>query len=149
MKCLEKDRPRRYETANGLAMDIQRHLNNDPVAARPPSRLYRLQKLVRRNKLAFAAAGAVVMALLLGIVISVWQAVRATHAKREALAARQQAEANELKAVAARASEAKLRERAEADEKKAEIAAARSDQAAQFMKDMLKGVGPSVALGRD
>ena len=41
MKCLEKDRTRRYETANGLAMDIKRHLNNEPVVARPPSRLYR------------------------------------------------------------------------------------------------------------
>ena len=52
MKCLEKDRTRRYETANGLAMDIQRHLNNEPVVARPPSAAYRFQKLVRRNKLA-------------------------------------------------------------------------------------------------
>src|ERR1043166_6271518 len=66
MKALEKDRARRYETANGLAADIQRHLDNDPVVARPPSNLYRLQKLVRRNKLAFAAAGAVVGALLIG-----------------------------------------------------------------------------------
>src|SRR5438874_5260375 len=56
MKCLEKDRTRRYETANGLASDIQRHLNNEPVAARPPSTAYRFQKLVRRNKLAFAGA---------------------------------------------------------------------------------------------
>ena len=62
---LEKDRTRRYETANGLAMDIQRHLNNEPVVARPPSNLYRFQKLVRRNKLAFAA-GAVVLLVLLG-----------------------------------------------------------------------------------
>ena len=57
MKSLEKDRRRRYETANGLAMDIQRYLNNEPVMARPPSRLYRFQKLVRRNKVVFAAGG--------------------------------------------------------------------------------------------
>ena len=56
MKCLEKDRTRRYDTANGLATDIQRHLNNEAVLARPPSAAYRFQKLVRRNKLAFAAA---------------------------------------------------------------------------------------------
>ena len=56
MKCLEKDRTRRYETANGLAVDIQRHLNNEPVTARPPSMVYRLQKTVRRNQLAFTAA---------------------------------------------------------------------------------------------
>ena len=50
MKCLEKDRTRRYETANGLAADIQRHLNNEPVVARPPSSAYRLQKAWRRNQ---------------------------------------------------------------------------------------------------
>src|SRR5262249_45322004 len=82
MKCLEKDRARRYDTANGLAMDIKRHVNNEPVVARPPSSAYRFQKLARRNKLAFAAAGAVAAALCLGIVISVWQAVRATRAER-------------------------------------------------------------------
>src|SRR5262252_9041668 len=55
MRCLEKDRARRYETANSLATDIQRHLNYEPIVARPPSRLYQLQKSVQRNKLAFAA----------------------------------------------------------------------------------------------
>src|ERR1043165_2807673 len=53
MKCLEKDRTRRYETANGLAADIQRHLAHEAVVARPPSAAYRFQKLVGRNKLAF------------------------------------------------------------------------------------------------
>ena len=72
MKCLEKDRTRRYETANGLADDVLRHLNNEPVAARPPSRLYRFQKLVRRNKLAFAAGAAVVGALVIGLGLSTW-----------------------------------------------------------------------------
>jgi serine/threonine protein kinase len=64
MKCLEKDRERRYGTANDLALDLQRHLNNEPVTARPPSPAYRFQKLVRRNKLAFAAGTAVVAALV-------------------------------------------------------------------------------------
>ena len=72
MKCLEKDRTRRYETANGLAGDVQRHLNNEPVVARPPSNLYRLQKMVRRNKLVFAAGGAVVLALVAGLALSTW-----------------------------------------------------------------------------
>src|SRR5262249_48149399 len=67
MKCLEKDRARRYDTANGLAMDIQRYLDNEPIVARPPSQLYRLSKLMRRNKLAFAAAGAVALALVAGM----------------------------------------------------------------------------------
>ena len=70
MKCLEKDRSRRYETANGLAADIQRHLTNEPVVARPPSTLYRLQKTFRRNKLIFTAASAVVVALLSGLFVS-------------------------------------------------------------------------------
>jgi serine/threonine protein kinase/WD40 repeat protein len=69
MKALEKDRTRRYETANGLAMDVQRHLNNEPVNARPPSNLYRLQKMVQRNRLAFAGAAAGVVALVLALVI--------------------------------------------------------------------------------
>src|SRR6266571_2068222 len=63
MKCLEKDRARRYETANGLAMDIERHLHDELVIARPPSTLYRLQKSVRRNKGAFAAATGIVAVL--------------------------------------------------------------------------------------
>src|SRR5204863_4438009 len=83
MKCLEKERARRYETANGLAADIERHLRNEPVIARPPSNTYRFQKLVRRNKLAFAAVGAVAAALVLGIVASLWQAVRATRPERQ------------------------------------------------------------------
>src|SRR5438067_637462 len=84
MKCLEKDRMRRYETANGLASDIQRHLNNEPVVARPPSTVYRFQKLVRRNKLAFAGASAVAVALVVGAAVSTWQAIRATHFRRQA-----------------------------------------------------------------
>src|SRR5437660_750986 len=62
MKALEKDRARRYETANGLARDVQRHLADEPVVARPPSTLYRLQKTARRNKVACAAGAAVLLA---------------------------------------------------------------------------------------
>jgi WD40 repeat protein/serine/threonine protein kinase len=85
MKALEKDRTRRYETANGFAADIERHLNQEPVIARPPSNVYRFQKLVRRNKIIFAAAAGVVVSLLFGTAISVWQAVRATHFGKQAL----------------------------------------------------------------
>jgi len=81
MKCLEKDRRRRYETANGLAMDIQRHLKSEPVIARPPNNLYRFQRLARRNRLAFASAATVLAALLLGFVISTHLFLRA---RREA-----------------------------------------------------------------
>jgi hypothetical protein len=69
MKCLEKDRMRRYETANGLARDIERHLNSEPVVARPPSRIYSLQKSIRRNRLVYAATATVILSLLLGWVL--------------------------------------------------------------------------------
>src|SRR3989442_8952365 len=52
MKCLEKDRTRRYETANSLAADLQRHLNDEPVVACPPSALYRCQKFARKHRMA-------------------------------------------------------------------------------------------------
>jgi hypothetical protein len=92
MKCLEKDRTRRYETANGLAQDLLRHLNDEPIVARPATRLYLFRKIVRRNKVAFAAATAVGVALLLGTAVSTWQAVRAKRAKGLALQTRSDAE---------------------------------------------------------
>ena len=113
MKALEKDRTRRYETANGLAQDLERHLKNETIIARPPSPAYRFQKLVQRNKLAFAAAAVVSGVLVLGVLVSTWQAVRATHAKQEALAAQ--------------ANEAKLRQQAEAEELAARQRAYASD----------------------
>src|SRR2546427_71944 len=92
MKCLEKDRARRYETANGVAMDLERHLTHEPVVARPPSTAYRLQKAMRRNKLAFTAGAAVAAALLIGFGISTWQAAVATQAKTKAVTAQREAE---------------------------------------------------------
>jgi serine/threonine protein kinase len=103
MRALEKDRARRYETANGLAMDIQRHLNNEPIEARPPGKAYVLTKLVRRHKLAFAAAGIVAFTLLGGILVSSWYAVRATRAEKVAEKERQQAIAEKTKAQEAEA----------------------------------------------
>ena len=88
MKALEKDRRRRYETANDMAADLKRHLSNEPVAARPPSTAYRLQKAIRRNKLMFGAATAVMAALVAGIVVSTWQTVQARKAQRETETAR-------------------------------------------------------------
>jgi len=135
LKCLEKDRARRYETANELASDLQRHLNEEPVLARPPGNFYRIQKLVRRNKLAFAAATAIAASLLIGLGVSTWMFLQELQAKRDQVRLRQQAQANEIKA--------------QANEKMAQTEAAKSQQVAQFLKEMLEGVGPSVALGRD
>ena len=84
MKALEKDRNRRYETANGFAMDVQRYLSDEPVLACPPSAGYRLRKFARRNKVALVTSGLVAAAILIGSGISVWQAVEATHARRDA-----------------------------------------------------------------
>jgi len=110
MKALEKDRNRRYQTANGLGMDVQRYLNNEPVVARPPSRLYRFQKLVRRNKVVFAAIGAVSLALIAGLGASTWLFLREREARQEQVLLREEAER-------ARSNEAKLRREAEAQTK--------------------------------
>src|SRR5262249_19650091 len=98
MKALDKNRQRRYETGKGLTMDNERHLRNEPVLARPPSAVYRLQKAVRRHRVAFAAGTAVTLALLSGIAVSTWQAARATRAKAQAVVEQQRADAQARKA---------------------------------------------------
>ena len=97
IRALEKDRARRYETANGLAMDVQRILDNEPVVACPPSRVYRLKKLVRRNKATFIAGAMVAATLIVGLGVSTWfwhqereTRKRAVVAEHQALAAEQQ-----------------------------------------------------------
>jgi non-specific serine/threonine protein kinase/serine/threonine-protein kinase len=85
MKCLEKDRNRRYETASALAADVQRYLNDEAVVACPPSAGYRLRKFVRRNKVVVLTTTTVAVALLTGSAVATWQAVRATQAEAAAL----------------------------------------------------------------
>jgi serine/threonine protein kinase/tetratricopeptide (TPR) repeat protein len=85
MKALEKDRGRRYETANGFARDIQRYLADEPVEACPPSTGYRLRKFVRKHRAGLSTAAALGALLLLGVAVSTWQAVRAAHAEAAAL----------------------------------------------------------------
>jgi serine/threonine protein kinase/WD40 repeat protein len=82
MKTLEKDRNRRYETANGVAADVQRYLDDEPVQACPPSAGYRFRKFARRNQRLLATACLLTVALAIGAVVSTWQAIRATHAER-------------------------------------------------------------------
>jgi eukaryotic-like serine/threonine-protein kinase len=94
MKALEKDRTRRYETANGLAMDVQRYLSNEPVTARPPSRLYRFEKLVGRNRVLFASGTAAFLALAVGFGVSTMLFLREKEARREQMRLRAVAEAN-------------------------------------------------------
>ena len=142
MKTLEKDRARRYETANGLAADIHRHLINEPIVARPPSNVYRLRKMVRRHRVAFGAAGGILAVLFLGTVVSTWQAVRATRAEREEIRLRQDAEMQ-------RQNEKQLRQKAETAENTAQTEAAKSREVAQFLTEMLRGVTPLSAVRRD
>ncbi|HYV34587.1 MAG TPA: tetratricopeptide repeat protein, partial [Gemmataceae bacterium] len=81
MKTLEKDRNRRYETANGFAADVQRYLAGEQVLACPPSAWYRLRKFGRRNKMALIMLASVAVTLLIGTIVSTWQAIRATRAE--------------------------------------------------------------------
>ena len=84
MRCLEKDRTRRYETANGLAVDVRRYLDGEPVQARPSSAAYRLSKFARKHKAGAFAAGAVAAALVLGTVGTSVGLVRARAARQVA-----------------------------------------------------------------
>jgi WD40 repeat protein/serine/threonine protein kinase len=98
MKALEKDRARRYETANSLARDLQHYLADEPVEACPPTAGYKLLKFARKNKNLLGTAAAFAVLLLLGIAASVWQAVRATQAETVALDHEQKANENAVHA---------------------------------------------------
>jgi serine/threonine protein kinase len=100
MKALEKDRTRRYETANGLAADIQRHLNDEPVVARPPSKFYEFQKTVRRHKFGFAAGAAVITVLAAGLMVSTWMFFKEQQARQQAEAEKEIAKTEAAKATA-------------------------------------------------
>ena len=84
MKAIEKDRVRRYETAHALALDVLRHLNDQPVLAGPPSGFYRARKMFRRHRVSVVAAAAVVLALIAGVVGTSWALLRAVRAERQA-----------------------------------------------------------------
>jgi tetratricopeptide (TPR) repeat protein len=81
MKCLEKDRNRRYETANALVADLRHYLNHEPVEAGPPSIWYRLRKVARRNRAALVTTAVVATALVAGTAVSTWEAIRAMKAE--------------------------------------------------------------------
>ena len=99
MKCLEKQRERRYETASGLARDVQRFLADEPVEARPPSKSYRLRKFVKRNKRSVIAASLVFLATVGGIAGTTWGLLRAEHANAQADVDRRTAEIKEKTAA--------------------------------------------------
>ena len=105
MKAMEKDRARRYDTANGLAMDLRRYLAHEPVTARPPTTWYRLSRLARRRRGTVAAVAAIALSLILGITATSIATVRAWAAERQT---------NEKNADLKRALEAAERARATA-----------------------------------
>jgi serine/threonine protein kinase len=135
MKCLEKDRNRRYETANGLAMDLQHYLADEPVSAGPPSAWYRLRKFLRRNKGPVLAVLLVTLALVGGVAVSTWQAVRA-------VSAREQAIANEAKALG----EKRKAEQSEADAKAVLVFFADKVLAAARPREMGGGLGVNATI---
>jgi eukaryotic-like serine/threonine-protein kinase len=100
MKALEKDRARRYETANGMVTDIQHYLADEAVLACPPSRAYQFRKFARRHRTVLVAAALVAVALIAGTAISTWQAVRASQAESQARSNEQLARASAEQAKA-------------------------------------------------
>jgi eukaryotic-like serine/threonine-protein kinase len=153
MKALEKDRSRRYETANGFARDIQRFLDGDPVEACPPSTAYRVRKFVRKHRAAMITAGTFAAMLVAMAAVSTWQAIRATSAERRANEAAGRAISAEKETGSerdrARRAEAEARTEAES----AKRSAAESEAVRKFLEDDLLAAarpeGQGGGLGRD
>jgi serine/threonine protein kinase len=83
LQCLAKEPGRRYQTVGDLAKDIERHLDNEPIVGRPPSRGYRLGKLLLRHRYFFAALGGITVALLVGACLATWMYLRERQAKNQ------------------------------------------------------------------
>jgi serine/threonine protein kinase len=146
MKALEKDRTRRYETANALARDLQRYLDGDAVEAGPPSMAYRLHKLARRHRAALATAGAFVGLLLFAAAISTYLAIQARRAEHDARQERDRVMAAEAKAQVNFA-------RAQAEEEKARQSDAESKAVLDFFRGKVLAAarprGQEGGLGKD
>jgi serine/threonine protein kinase/Tfp pilus assembly protein PilF len=142
MRCLEKDRNRRYESANSLASDILRHLNNEPVTARPPSTAYLIQKLVRRHRLAFGAGAGIAVALVGGFTVStlLYLRERATHDR---------ARAAEVKALEERDRAEIATRKAEEEKRRAQVEAERGARLAALVASTMKDMGLLIALPND
>jgi serine/threonine-protein kinase len=134
MKALEKDRNRRYESASAFAADVQRYLNDEAVAACPPSAGYRLRKFVRRNRRALAVVGILAATLMSATLVSTWQAMVARDALGQAETARKEAEADRDRARNAET-------QAKAAEKRVETEAAIARAVNDFLQnDLLRRV---------
>jgi WD40 repeat protein/serine/threonine protein kinase len=160
MKCLEKDRNRRYETAEALATDVQRHLRDEPVLACPPTAAYRVRKFVRRHRGPVVATTAVFVVLVLGIIGTSLGLVGAVNAQRKATAERETARRERDDKEVARASERSLRELAESQKSTiqrhlyaADTARVRGASASgrfsAFVEDLLDATRPDRTGGED
>jgi len=149
LKALEKDRDRRYQSASALTADINRYLNNEAISARPPSVAYQLRVFARRNKGLITAVVTVFAVLVAGVIVSTSLYFRTEAARHRAVLAEQEQSRERERAESERTRAESERERAEAEAERARTEAAKSEQVATFMTDMLQGVGPSVARGRD
>ena len=137
MMALEKDRNRRYETANGMAMDIQRYLLDEPVLACPPSSGYRLRKFARRNKLLLSTGAVVAATMCVGLAGTSWQAFRASRAESSAIVERDKKDIALKAALASAQSERQARESESEQRRKAEIAETEARQQEQTAKTQL------------
>lgn len=140
-KALEKDRTRRYATAAELAADIRHYLAHEPISARPASTIYQLRKFARRNAALVGGVALAFIGLFVGLIVSTWQAWRATVAEH---AAKQQTVLAEQRLGEAQAA------RAQADEQRraAERSRDEADAATRFLAEMLESAAPG-ALGRE
>jgi serine/threonine protein kinase len=135
MKALEKDRNRRYETANALALDIQRYLADEPVLAGPPSATYRLRKFARRNRRVLVPAAVVMLALVLGMLGTTWGWIEASWQESSALAAAAQEKDARLEAEHERTKAEQAQQREKDERHKAEQAAAKERQAKETAQE--------------
>jgi serine/threonine protein kinase/tetratricopeptide (TPR) repeat protein len=129
MRCLEKDRTRRYETASALARDVERYLHDEPVEASPPGAGYRLRKLLRKHRAAVGTAAAFVLLLLAAVGISAGLAVRATEAEAKA-------RDKERLALEERDAKEQARREAEAAQRK------QADAVAGLLESVFRGLDP-------
>jgi tetratricopeptide (TPR) repeat protein len=133
-KALEKDKARRYAAASGLAADIHRYLNDEPIAARLPSARYQLAKFARRHRAVVAGATAVFVVLCGGIIASTWEAARATRERDRATAAEQRANRERDRALGAERAATMAEARARQEQKSTLAAKQRADTEAATAK---------------
>ena len=142
MKALEKDRSRRYETANGFAADVMRYLSGDVVTAVPPSMGYRVRKFVARNKGKVLAASLVLLALVVGMAGTTWGMIRATQSAEAERVAKQDAEEQKQAAFAATEQERQAKLESEAKRQEAERNVNYARKGNELLGSVFKGLDP-------